>query len=119
MLAALVIGAVHANNNATCHDGSLGGGILYQANLTIADSVAWCVASPKCGGFAAQQPFPAACNSTAVLAVYFRDHYGAVRPVRAKGWTYWIPVPPPPTPAPPPPVTKARAHVSTLCVSMC
>ena len=55
--------------------GALGaGGDLHQANTTVANATAWCLASAECGGFTTDAPHASACDisNTTVRKIYFK-----------------------------------------------
>jgi hypothetical protein len=91
-----------------CIVGSLGGGDMYGANMTVNQATAYCANSSTCAGFTAEFPAVAedgaaavggaagACpdNATTVLEFHFKDEYGTKRlDGGAKTWRAWQWVP--------------------------
>jgi hypothetical protein len=70
-----------------CLNGSLGGGDLFRANLTLPQAVARCHESARCAGFSAMSP-DCPGNGT-LLDVHFKDAYGAKRLSSSAGWHSW------------------------------
>jgi hypothetical protein len=95
--------ALGGSAGATCNGGTLAGGNMHAANLTIAAAADWCQSNRACRGWTAE----ATCGSSGMLDVQFKDAWGADRPFAKAGWAYWRPGPPPPPSAPPPPPPPA------------
>ena len=84
--------------NASCCQGSMGGGALFAANLTLSDAAAWCANNSKCFGWTALTG-SSLCPTTGLLSVSFKDSWGAAR-INANDKTHsswYLPPPPPPS----------------------
>lgn len=70
-----------------CQAGTLGGGDLFRANVTLPQAVARCRGNARCAGFSA--PAPTCPDNTTRLDVHFKDAYGAQRLAPTAGWHSW------------------------------
>jgi len=69
------------------------GGDIHAGTMTVADAVAWCGNSSKCGGFCSNASASTACpDEPASVTHYFRfkDHWGASRVDAKAGWSTWL-----------------------------
>lgn len=103
--------------NLYCRSGTLGGGVLATANMTVWDAAQQCnnrsLFGGSCAGWTTHHVYPTSCdpNSTAVFQILFKDSTSLGKPIATAGWTYFrairlpppLPPPPPPPPSPPPP----------------
>ena len=85
--------------NSTCWSGKLEGGDLHTGNMTFPQATAWCKdPKNKCAGFSALASYPSSCTATeSLLAIHFKDAWGAQRMDASKTWTTWLNANPPPT----------------------
>lgn len=74
----------------SCGAGALGaGGDLRQANTTVANATAWCLANEECGGFTTEGAHAVACDATntTIRKVYFKDQ--TTRSNGNPAWAQW------------------------------
>eukprot|EP01052_Picozoa_sp_SAG31_P014700 SAG31_NODE_922_length_10976_cov_8.838742_8_plen_345_part_00 len=70
----------------SCHAGTLGGGVIATQNTTTTSAMAWCNANPRCGGWTAK----AACGTSDVVSVDFKDGWGATHHLQKPGYSFWL-----------------------------
>lgn len=98
-VAALAAAAAAPAYNSTCWSGKLEGGDLhYTGNMTFPQATIWCKdPKNKCAGFSALASYPSSCTATeSLLAIHFKDAWGAQRMDSSKTWTTWLNSNPPP-----------------------
>lgn len=105
-----------------CRPGTLGGGTLGVANLTMWEAARHCnnrsLLGGRCAGWTTPEAYPAICdpNAATVHRIEFKDRYGLARPVNRSGWSYFraISLPPPPPPPPPTPPSPGTVRLAVL-----
>ena len=94
---------------SACASGQMAGGDFWAAHVpnrtTVSAATAWCKNTTKCAGFTVEATCAGvAAAPDAVLAIHFRDSWGASKPpVANASWSSWVVPgarPPPPPPAP-------------------
>ena len=72
-----------------CLNGTLGGGDLFRANLTLPRAVERCRSSARCAGFSTLTTGGGCPDNSTLLDVHFKDSYGAKRLSKEAGWHSW------------------------------
>lgn len=72
-----------------CLNGTLGGGDLFRANLTLPRAVERCRSSARCAGFSTLTAGGGCPDNSTLLDVHFKDSYGAKRLSKEAGWHSW------------------------------